>query len=52
MPDLAQVMLERHLCIDTTAAGGNASLLLSASGQRHGKKDPGRCTHSNPDRSD
>ena len=52
MPDLAQVMHERHLCIDTTAAGGNASLLLSASGQRHGKKDPGRCTTSNPDRSD
>ena len=30
-PDTAQVMLERHLCVDTTAAGGNASLLLSSS---------------------
>ena len=29
-PDTAQVMLERHLCVDTTAAGGNASLLLSS----------------------
>ncbi|KMW58476.1 Proline dehydrogenase [Candidatus Rhodobacter oscarellae] len=26
-PDLAHVMHERHLCIDTTAAGGNAALL-------------------------
>lgn len=32
LPDTAHVMLERHLCVDTTAAGGNASLLLSASG--------------------
>ena len=32
LPDTAYVMLERHLCVDTTAAGGNASLLLSASG--------------------
>ena len=30
-PDTARVMLERHLCVDTTAAGGNASLLLSSS---------------------
>ena len=30
-PDFAQVMGERHLCIDTTAAGGNAAL-LSGSG--------------------
>lgn len=29
-PDKAHVMTERHLCVDTTAAGGNASLLLSA----------------------
>lgn len=28
-PDTAHVMTERHLCIDTTAAGGNATLLLS-----------------------
>jgi RHH-type transcriptional regulator, proline utilization regulon repressor / proline dehydrogenase / delta 1-pyrroline-5-carboxylate dehydrogenase len=26
-PDRAHVMLERHLCIDTTASGGNAQLL-------------------------
>jgi RHH-type proline utilization regulon transcriptional repressor/proline dehydrogenase/delta 1-pyrroline-5-carboxylate dehydrogenase len=26
-PDLAHVMLERHVCIDTTASGGNAQLL-------------------------
>ncbi|NAZ36193.1 bifunctional proline dehydrogenase/L-glutamate gamma-semialdehyde dehydrogenase PutA [Rubellimicrobium sp. CFH 75288] len=26
-PDAAHVLLERHVCIDTTAAGGNASLL-------------------------
>lgn len=26
-PDAAHVLLERHLCVDTTAAGGNASLL-------------------------
>ena len=26
-PDLAHVMHERHLCVDTTAAGGNAALL-------------------------
>ncbi len=26
-PDHAHVMLERHLCIDTTASGGNAQLL-------------------------
>ena len=30
LPSMAHVMTERHLCIDTTAAGGNASLLLSA----------------------
>ncbi|PUB16166.1 bifunctional proline dehydrogenase/L-glutamate gamma-semialdehyde dehydrogenase PutA [Yoonia sediminilitoris] len=27
MPDVAHVMQERHVCIDTTAAGGNAALL-------------------------
>ncbi|MEY2961339.1 MAG: hypothetical protein RLZ60_1169, partial [Pseudomonadota bacterium] len=27
MPDLGHVTHERHLCIDTTAAGGNAALL-------------------------
>ena len=27
MPDAAHVLLERHLCVDTTAAGGNAALL-------------------------
>uniref|UniRef100_UPI0035682C96 L-glutamate gamma-semialdehyde dehydrogenase n=1 Tax=Actibacterium sp. TaxID=1872125 RepID=UPI0035682C96 len=26
-PDAAHVLIERHLCVDTTAAGGNASLL-------------------------
>ncbi len=26
-PDIAHVMHERHVCIDTTAAGGNAALL-------------------------
>jgi RHH-type proline utilization regulon transcriptional repressor/proline dehydrogenase/delta 1-pyrroline-5-carboxylate dehydrogenase len=29
-PDAAHCMLERHLCIDTTAAGGNAALLAEA----------------------
>ncbi|MGA0540034.1 bifunctional proline dehydrogenase/L-glutamate gamma-semialdehyde dehydrogenase PutA [Neotabrizicola sp. VNH66] len=27
LPDVAHAMLERHVCIDTTAAGGNARLL-------------------------
>ncbi len=27
LPDLAHVAHERHLCVDTTAAGGNAALL-------------------------
>ena len=27
MPDTAHVMLERHICVDTTAAGGNTGLL-------------------------
>ncbi len=26
-PDVAHALVERHLCVDTTAAGGNASLL-------------------------
>ena len=26
-PDAAHVLHERHICIDTTAAGGNAALL-------------------------
>ncbi|KPQ07998.1 MAG: bifunctional proline dehydrogenase / delta 1-pyrroline-5-carboxylate dehydrogenase PutA [Rhodobacteraceae bacterium HLUCCA12] len=32
MPDPAHVHHERHLCIDTTAAGGNAQLLAAVSG--------------------
>ncbi len=32
MPDTAHVMHERHVCIDTTAAGGNAALLAEVSG--------------------
>ena len=31
MPDTAHVMLERHVCIDTTASGGNAQLLAEVS---------------------
>jgi RHH-type proline utilization regulon transcriptional repressor/proline dehydrogenase/delta 1-pyrroline-5-carboxylate dehydrogenase len=27
MPDAAHALLERHVCIDTTASGGNAQLL-------------------------
>jgi RHH-type proline utilization regulon transcriptional repressor/proline dehydrogenase/delta 1-pyrroline-5-carboxylate dehydrogenase len=30
-PDLARVCAERHVCVDTTAAGGNAALLGGAS---------------------
>lgn len=30
-PDLAHVVHERHLCVDTTAAGGNAALLSAMS---------------------
>ena len=26
-PDVGHVLWERHLCVDTTAAGGNAALL-------------------------
>ena len=31
-PDVAHVMHERHVCIDTTAAGGNAALLAAVGG--------------------
>ncbi len=31
-PDAAHVLHERHVCIDTTAAGGNAALLAEVSG--------------------
>ncbi len=30
LPDAAHVLLERHVCIDTTASGGNAQLLAEA----------------------
>ena len=32
-PDIAHVMHERHVCIDTTAAGGNAALLAEVAQQ-------------------
>ncbi len=32
MPDAAHALLERHVCIDTTASGGNAQLLAEGSG--------------------
>jgi RHH-type transcriptional regulator, proline utilization regulon repressor / proline dehydrogenase / delta 1-pyrroline-5-carboxylate dehydrogenase len=31
LPDIARVMRERHVCVDTTAAGGNAALLSGSS---------------------
>lgn len=31
-PDAAHAVLERHICIDTTASGGNAQLLAEVSG--------------------
>ncbi|MFO7805191.1 MAG: hypothetical protein R6V30_05910, partial [Paracoccaceae bacterium] len=31
-PDAAHVLSEKHVCIDTTAAGGNAALLAEVSG--------------------
>ncbi len=31
LPDVARVLVERHVCVDTTASGGNAALLSSAS---------------------
>ena len=30
-PDMAHALCERHICIDTTAAGGNAELLSGLS---------------------
>jgi RHH-type proline utilization regulon transcriptional repressor/proline dehydrogenase/delta 1-pyrroline-5-carboxylate dehydrogenase len=33
MPDAADVLHERHVCIDTTAAGGNAALLAEVAEQ-------------------
>ena len=30
LPDIAHVMRERHVCVDTTAAGGNAALLSNS----------------------
>ena len=33
MPDVAHAMHERHVCIDTTAAGGNAALLAQVADQ-------------------
>jgi len=32
LPDVAHVLHERHVCIDTTAAGGNAALLAEVAG--------------------
>ncbi|ATX67615.1 bifunctional proline dehydrogenase/L-glutamate gamma-semialdehyde dehydrogenase PutA [Roseinatronobacter bogoriensis] len=32
MPDAGHVFLERHLCVDTTASGGNAQLLAETGG--------------------
>ncbi len=32
MPDVGHVVMERHVCIDTTASGGNAQLLAEVSG--------------------
>ena len=32
LPDRAHALMERHICIDTTASGGNAQLLAEASG--------------------
>jgi RHH-type proline utilization regulon transcriptional repressor/proline dehydrogenase/delta 1-pyrroline-5-carboxylate dehydrogenase len=32
MPDAAHALTERHLCIDTTASGGNAQLLAQVAG--------------------
>ncbi|MEO8243150.1 MAG: bifunctional proline dehydrogenase/L-glutamate gamma-semialdehyde dehydrogenase PutA [bacterium] len=32
MPDAAHAVMERHVCIDTTASGGNAQLLAEVSG--------------------
>ena len=32
LPDAGHALLERHVCIDTTASGGNAQLLAEVSG--------------------
>ena len=32
VPDASWVLLERHVCIDTTASGGNAQLLVQVAG--------------------
>ena len=32
MPDVGHAVMERHVCIDTTASGGNAQLLAEVSG--------------------
>ncbi len=32
LPDRAHVLIERHLCVDTTAAGGNTALLAGEAG--------------------
>jgi RHH-type proline utilization regulon transcriptional repressor/proline dehydrogenase/delta 1-pyrroline-5-carboxylate dehydrogenase len=29
-PEVSQVLMERHVCVDTTASGGNAQLLADA----------------------
>jgi RHH-type proline utilization regulon transcriptional repressor/proline dehydrogenase/delta 1-pyrroline-5-carboxylate dehydrogenase len=44
-PDPAHARLERHICIDTTASGGNAQLLALAAqaGRRHADRKP--CAH-------
>jgi RHH-type transcriptional regulator, proline utilization regulon repressor / proline dehydrogenase / delta 1-pyrroline-5-carboxylate dehydrogenase len=33
MPDAAHILIERHVCIDTTASGGNAQLLAEVGGK-------------------
>ncbi len=41
-PDFADLcLLERHVCIDTTAAGGNATLLAAGAGPRSRHRLPG-----------
>ena len=40
LPDAAHVLYERHLCVDTTAAGGNASL-LAGRGRGLMREEPG-----------
>ena len=38
MPDAAHALLERHVCIDTTASGGNVQLLAEAGGDIGGDR--------------